>query len=141
MFIKKIIKVAKICYIKNMLLIIILFSLVIDFINWLVLKELRTDWLHYPDSRQEQIIFLCFLLVFNFASLRFFRFLFKKTKNVFQIFISTTLVFLSLAALNDIVNDYGEYDLVGEYSIIAITLGYFLWQIYKLWLKKTKKKV
>lgn len=109
------------------MLVVVILTFFINLINWLVLKELRTDYLHYPQSRKEQIIILCLLLVFNFASLQFLRFLSKKVKNVFKIFISTTLLLLSLAAFHDIVYGWGEEKLVGEFLILVVTALYFLW--------------
>ena len=96
-------------------------------INWLVLKELRIDYLYYPQSRKEQIIILGLLLIFNFASLQFLRFLSKKVKNVFKIFISTTLLLLSWAALHDIIYGWGEEGLVGEFLVLVTAALYFFW--------------
>lgn len=109
------------------MLLVAVLTLFINFINWLVLKELRIDYLYYPQSRKEQIILLCLLLVFDFASLQFFKFLSKKVKNVFKIFINTTLLFLSCLALHDIIYGWGEENLMTEFSIIALALLYFIW--------------
>lgn len=111
------------CYNEIMLLVVVI-TLIVDFVNWLVLKELRTDFIYYPESRKEQAILLCLLLVFDFAALQFFKFLSNKFKNVFQIFMSTTLLFLSLLALHDIILDFGEENLILEFLILGITLAY-----------------
>lgn len=108
-------------------------SLFIGFVNWVLLKEVIVDWTYYPGSRQEQYFYLLLLVAFDGASIAFFRLLSKKIKNVPRIFTSTILVFLSLLALHDVLYGWGEENLVLEFSILGLTLIYFL---YLLWLKK-----
>lgn len=67
---------------------VIFASLVIAFINWVVLKEIRTDWIHYPGSRPEQYLWLLLLGIFDLLSVGSLWFVAKKIKNVFRIFIS-----------------------------------------------------
>lgn len=106
---------------------VIFASLIIALINWVILKEIRTDWIYYPGSRQEQYFWLFLLGVFDILSVGFLWFVAKKIKNVFEIFISTVLVFFSLCALHDIIFGFRKEPLIQEFLMIGVTLIWFLW--------------
>jgi len=115
----------------------IIISFFISFVNWIVLLEIITCWKHYPGSRSEQYLFLILLLIFNILSFFFLKFLSKKIKSVSRIFLATFLGFCSTLALHDITNNQKSENLSKEFSILIITIFYFSY-LFFLRLKKTK---
>lgn len=50
-----------------------------------------------------------------------------KIQKAYKILIGSTLVFLSLLALHDIIYGWGEEPLIHEFLILGTTLIYFFW--------------
>jgi len=121
------------------MVIVIITSLFVAFVNWLILFKVITNWKSNLILQDKEYLLLFSLVIFNIASFIFFRFLGKKIRNTSRIFLATILAFSSILSLHDIINSWGKENLNAEFSILAVAAIYYFYLAY-LCSKKKKKR-